>query len=273
VIKEKNIIDLNMRTEDERQSALHCWNDLAKFYDDYRPNYPKELITTIINKANLITESKVLEIGAGSGKATAQFADFGFEMLCIEPGVDMVEKGKAKFKDNKNIKFIVSRFEDYAEPPEYYDAVIAAQSFHWISQPIGYEKCAKTLKKGGYLAPFWNLNLFRDGIDLDRELWAIICKYEGWVSCMQEKDYPARMESITSKIVGSGLFLKPEIIHFYKEINLTADDYYKYMLAGGGLNKTEAEKQACQEELAQLAEKYNGIKRNFHYELYLTRKL
>jgi len=265
-------MDLNMKTEDERRKwALQSSNEMVEYY---MPDYPEELITAIINKTNLTAGSKLLEIGAGSGKATALFADFGFEILCIEPSANMAKKGSERFKD-KNIKYIVSPFEDYSEPPEYFDVIIAAQAFHWISQPIGYEKCSRALKKGGYLALFWNLNLFRDEIDLDRELWAIICKYEGWVSCMQEKDYAARVESITSKIVGSGLFSKPEIMHFYKEYNFTADGYYNYIYKGGGLelDKTNEEKQACLEELTQLADKYNGIKRNFHYELYLTQKL
>ena len=265
-------MDLNMKTEGERKWALQGFNQLADVYDNNRLDYPEELVKTIIDRANLIIESKVLEIGAGSGKATALFADFGFEIICIEPGADLAEKGKGRFND-KNIKYIVTTFEDYAEPPKYFDAIISAQAFHWISQPIGYEKCSRTLKKDGCLALFWNVNLFRDDIDLDRELWAIICKYEGWVSCMQEKDYAARMESITSKIVGSGLFSKPEIIHFYKEHNFAADGYFNYMFTGGGLKKTEVEKQACQEELSQLAQKYNGINRNFHYELYFTQKL
>ena len=264
-------MDLNMRTEDERKWAVRGFNHMADYYDDNRPDYPEELIATIINRANLSPESKVLEIGAGSGKATAQFADFGFEMLCIEPGADFAEKGKKRFKD-KNIKYIVSTFEDYAEPPEYFDVIISAQAFHWVSQPVGYEKCSRALKKGGYLAPFWNMNLFRDDA-FDRELWAIVNKYEGWVSCMQEKDYAARMESIASKIAGSGLFSKPEIMHFYKEHNFTADGYYNYMFTGGGLNKPAAEKQACLKELTQLATKYNGIKRIFLCELYLTRKI
>ena len=264
-------MDLNMKTKDERKWAVQSFNHMADYYDDYRPDYPEELITTIVNRANLNTESRVLEIGAGSGKATALFADFGFEMLCIEPGTDFAGKGKERFKDKK-IKYIVSTFEDYAEPPEYFDAIISAQAFHWVSQPVGYEKCSKALKKGGYLAPFWNMNLFRDDI-FDKELWAIVNKYEGWVSCMQEKDYAARMESIASKIAGSGLFSRPEIIHFYKECNFTADGYCNYMFTGGGLNKPVAEKQACLEELTQLADKYNGIKRNFLCELYLTRKI
>jgi SAM-dependent methyltransferase len=263
-------MDLNMKTEDERRKwALQSSNEMVEYY---MPDYPEELITTIINRANLTAGSKLLEIGAGSGRATKLFTDFGFEILCAEPCANLAEKGSERFKD-KNIKYIVSLFEDYSEPTEYFDAIISAQAFHWISQPLGYEKCSKALKKGGYLALFWNLNLFHDDIDLDRELWAIICKYEGWVSCMQEKDYAARMESITSKIVGSGLFSKPEIIHFYKEVSFTADGYYKCMFPGGGLNKTDAEKQACHEELTQLAKKYNGIKRNFHYELYLTQKI
>jgi ubiquinone/menaquinone biosynthesis C-methylase UbiE len=261
-------MDLNMRTESERQGAVHGLNGGAETYDN-KPDYPAELIKTIISKVNLTAGSKLLEIGSGTGRATKQFADSGFEIVCIEPGINMIERAKSKLK-NKNIEFIVSPFEDYAEPSEYFDAVISAQAWHWVSQPAGFEKCANTLKKGGYLAPFWNVNLFSRDVDSDRELWTIIEKYSGQVSCMPEEDYPKRMESITSNIMRSGLFSKPEIIHFYKENNFTADGYYKYMLSGG---LTDAEKQACYEELTQLADKYNGIKRNFHYELYLTQKI
>jgi len=258
---------MNMKTERERQEALHHFNQMADYYDDYRPDYPDELVKTIIDKAGLTTGSKALEIGAGSGKATAQFADFGFEMVCIEPGADLAEKGSGRFK-GKNIRFIVSRFEDYAEPREYFDAILSAQAFHWVEQPIGFEKCANALKKGGYLAIFWHQDFFRREFNLDRELMAIVDKHNGWVSCMPEEDYPKRMESITLNIVGSGLFTKPEIIHFYWEHNFSADEYFRYMLTGN----TSLE-QACHEELTQLAQTYNGIKRKFHYELYLTQKL
>jgi len=42
--------------------------------------------------------------------------------------------------------FAVSRFEDYDLLPKQYDVVFAAQSFHWVPQPAGHEKCAYTLK-------------------------------------------------------------------------------------------------------------------------------
>ena len=266
-------MDLNMKTEDERQWASQGFNEQADYYDKFRLDYPEELVKTIIDKANLTAGSKLLEIGSGTGRATLQFADFGFEIVCIEPAIALIEIAKTKLKD-KNIEFMGSTFEDYAEPSEYFDVIISAQAFHWVTQPLGYEKCSKVLKKGGCLVPFWNVNIIRDDVDLDRELWSIITKYEGYSNFMPEKDYVERMESITSKIVGSGLFSKPEIIHFYKEYNFTANDFYNYMLTVGAVSKkADAEKQACHEELTQLAKKYNGIKLNFHYELYFTQKL
>ena len=263
-------MDLNMKTESERQAALQAFNEIAETYDN-KPDYPEEIIKIIISKSNLTADSKLLEIGSGTGRATVQFADSGYEIVCVEPSIDMIAKAKAKLK-GKNIEFIASSFEDYDTPPEYFDAVISAQAFHWISQPLGYEKCSKTLKSGGYLAPFWYIELF-DDTALDRELWAIIEKYDGYVSCMREADYAARMESITSKIVSSGLFSKPEIIHSYLDKNYTADEYFNYLSSDAFSKKPDEEKQACHEELTQLSDKYNGIKRRYTCELYLTQKI
>jgi hypothetical protein len=50
---EKKFMDLNMKTEDERQRAVQGFNKQADYYDKYRPDYPDELVKTIINKANL----------------------------------------------------------------------------------------------------------------------------------------------------------------------------------------------------------------------------
>jgi len=259
-------MDLNMRTESDRQWAIQGFD---ANYEEYKPDYPKELIKTIINKGNLTAGSKLLEIGSGTGRATVQFTDLGFEIVCIEPSIDMIDRAKTKLKDT-NIEFFGFPFEEYAEPSEYFDTVISAQAWHWVSQPIGFEKCANALKKGGYFAPFWNINIFLRDVDIDRELWAIIEKYRGMVSCVPEEYYLKRKEAIISKITDSDLFSKPEVMHFYKEMNFTADGYYNYMDKG---HLTDAEKQVCHEELVQLAEKYNGIQRKFHYELYLTQKI
>jgi len=44
------------------------FNQMADYYGKYRPDYPDEVITAIIEKANLSAGSKLLEIGSEVGK-------------------------------------------------------------------------------------------------------------------------------------------------------------------------------------------------------------
>lgn len=256
-----------------RKEESEIFNRMADYYDTYRPGYPAEIVDAILRRAGLSAGARLLEIGSGSGKATAQFADYGFEMLCVDPGEDLVRKGNQAFRD-RNIRFVVSRFEDYPLPHAYYDAIISAQAFHWLPQPLGYEKCAHTLKPGGFLAPFWNLDIVRRDADLDQALQAIVDKY-GAVSCMPEQNYAGRMESIAAGMAGSGLFSRPEILHAHWERTYTADEYYDYMTTGNVfIQNAEKEKQLCHDELTQLASEHGGIiARRYVCELYLAQRL
>lgn len=257
----------------DRQRESEQFNQMVDYYDKYRPGYPKEIVTAIIKKANLAAGDKLLEIGAGSGKATKQFSNFGFEIVCIDPGIDLVNIGNEKFK-GQNIKFIASRFEDYSALPEYFDVIFSAQAFHWVLQPIGYKKCAEMIKSGGYLATFWNIDIFND-TEIDRDLFNILDKYHGFVSCSSEEVYKKRTEDITAGIVESGLFSQPELIHSCWEKSYSAEDYFGYLMTSQVfIQNTDTEKHECLAELVRLASKYNEvIKRKYTCELYLTQKL
>ncbi|MFT3952194.1 MAG: class I SAM-dependent methyltransferase [Oscillospiraceae bacterium] len=249
------------------------FNQMADYYNEYRPNYPSEIIDTIVKRANLSAGSKLLKIGSCSGKATAQFADFEFNMLCIDPGADLVKKGNERFK-GKNISFVVSRFEDYNAPLEYFDAIISAQAFHWIPKPAGYEKCARTLKNGAYLAPFWNIEMIKD-TDFDKALLEIMYKYNAFTSSIPEVDYNKRMESISNEIAQSGFFSHLEVFHSHWEKDYSAAEYFGFVSTGNVfVQNTDEIKKACYEELNQLAARYNGIiKRHYICELYVAKKL
>ena len=53
----------------EKQESF---NEMAQLYEKARPSYPEELIDDIIIKTNLGLKDRLLEIGAGTGKATIQ---------------------------------------------------------------------------------------------------------------------------------------------------------------------------------------------------------
>lgn len=257
----------------ERKKESELFNLMADYYDTYRPGYPGEIVSAIIRKANLVGGSRLLEVGSGSGKATAQFAGNGFEMTCIDPGVDLVSLGNARFK-GENVRFIASRFEDYAAPPAYYDAIFSAQAFHWVPQPIGYIKCAALLKKQGCLALFWNIDLFGD-TETDRALWAILNKYDGFVACMSERDYAKRTEAIAAGIAQSGVFSQPEILRVIWEKEYSAEAYFGYLLTSQVFfQKPDEIKQACRAKLAQLSARSDGvIRRHYTCELYMAQNI
>ena len=69
----------------------------------YVLSYPEELIHDIIEIAKLQSDDRILEIGAGTGKATIQFANMGYQIRAIEIGEDMAEILRDKCADYSNI--------------------------------------------------------------------------------------------------------------------------------------------------------------------------
>ena len=131
------------------------FNEMAKLYDEVRPSYPKDLIEDIILRTHITPKDKLLEIGAGTGKATLQFLRRDFQVHCIEPGQNLVDILKTKCLNDPNITIDVDSFENWeAKSNQVYDLIFSASAFHWIRPEIRYEKTHKLLKEGGYLAIF-----------------------------------------------------------------------------------------------------------------------
>lgn len=245
------------------------FDEMSNYYDRYRLKYPDEMIRHIIDMTGLDLTSRVLEIGAGSGKATEQFADYGFYMLCVEPGNDLAEKGKCKFS-GKNIEYIISLFEECDLQTSYFDAVISAQAFHWVKKPDAYELCHRCLKKNGFLVPFWNIEIIRDS-KIDSAVFDIIKKYDAYTAVMEDAAYKKRVETISADIKNSGFFYEPEIIQIEWEHCFTAEELYGYFMTGNVfVRNSEQKKQDCYRELVKLEAEYGCIQRTFISEAYIA---
>lgn len=132
------------------------FNEVANLYDEGRPSYPDDLIEDIILKTNITPKDHLLEIGAGTGKATLQFGKRGFQVHCIEPGQKLVDILKTKCVDFPNISVDINSFEKWkAKPNQAYDLIFSASAFHWVDPKIKYKKTHMLLKDEGYLAVFW----------------------------------------------------------------------------------------------------------------------
>jgi SAM-dependent methyltransferase len=96
-----------------------------------------------------------LEIGAGTGKATVDFAARGVRLTALEPDEQMAAILARHLDGHPNATVHLGPFESFA-PAERYDLVYSAGSWHWLDPAARWERAAALLAPGGTLALFWN---------------------------------------------------------------------------------------------------------------------
>jgi SAM-dependent methyltransferase len=127
------------------------FGEIAAQYEDARPGYPDELFDTVMTFGALSAGDHALEIGAGTGKATAGVVARGLRVHALEPSAGMAAVLRAKGVDVEE-----RTFEAWPVPPGTFRLVFAAQAWHWVHAGERYEKLAAALAHRGTVAFFWN---------------------------------------------------------------------------------------------------------------------
>ena len=132
------------------------YSDVVSAYDRTRPRYPQELLAQVRQITQLQPKQKVVEIGAGVGIATLELAQWGVELVAIEPSLAACELGRQKCANHPNVEFVHSTFENWDAPESSFAAIVASTSFHWVAPTIRTKKSAELLQNDGYLILLWN---------------------------------------------------------------------------------------------------------------------
>ncbi|GII78848.1 methyltransferase type 11 [Sphaerisporangium rufum] len=144
-----------MHSHHQRDMAESFGAD-AERYDRARPDYPGELVAAIVAATPGLD---VVDVGIGTGIAARQFRAAGCRVLGVEPDPRMAELAR---RDGFPVE--VSSFEEWDPAGRLFDAVIAAQAWHWIDPAAGAVKAGRALRPGGRLAVFWNMALPPPGL-------------------------------------------------------------------------------------------------------------
>jgi ubiquinone/menaquinone biosynthesis C-methylase UbiE len=67
------------------------FDGIAEAYDARRSGYPSEIVAAAVELAGLRIGSRVVEVGAGTGKLTEELVAFGLRVDAVEPGPNMIE--------------------------------------------------------------------------------------------------------------------------------------------------------------------------------------
>ena len=147
-----------------RQRALSFGSN-AGLYDRARPGYPAALFAHI---AGRLAGPKVLEVGAGTGKATAGLVSASLDVTCIEPDPEMAAVLARRTAGEPRVRVEVAAFESVTVT-EAYDGLVSAQAWHWTDPLTRMDRAAALLRPGGFLGLFWS-----GGVIRQQHAWAAI---------------------------------------------------------------------------------------------------
>ena len=132
------------------------FGEVAELYDRTRPSYPSALVADVISIADPGASERLLEVGAGTGKATILFASRGFPVLAIEPSTEMAAIARRNCVAYPGVTIDHSDFERWEPGGERFPLLYSAQAWHWIEPELRYQRARTALADGGTLAAFWN---------------------------------------------------------------------------------------------------------------------
>ena len=125
-------------------------------YDRGRPSYPAEAVEWILEHIDPAhpAPTRVVDLGAGTGKFTAALVDRGLTVVAVEPDALMRERLTQNLPT-------VSALEGSGEKLPLDDASVAlitvAQAWHWVDVAATSLEVARVLEQGGALALVWNI--------------------------------------------------------------------------------------------------------------------
>jgi len=140
-----------MPSTDEQRLAF---GRVADLYESARPSYPDPTIDQLIGLAGLAPGAQVVEVGAGTGKATRMLAARGLAVLALEPDPAMAAVARRTCSSYPLVDVLQLAFEAW-QPQRPVSAVISAQAWHWIPPEVRYMRASEALSPGGTLASIW----------------------------------------------------------------------------------------------------------------------
>ena len=139
----------------ETRERRAVFGEAVDAYEAARPGYPDELVQDVLDHAQL-DGAPVLEVGAGTGKASLGFARRGLALTCLEPDARMAEVLVRNCARYPRTEVVVSGFEQWPLPAERFGLLFSAQAWHWVDPASRWSLGFDALRPGGTVALFWN---------------------------------------------------------------------------------------------------------------------
>ncbi|HET9028717.1 MAG TPA: class I SAM-dependent methyltransferase [Candidatus Aquilonibacter sp.] len=136
------------------------FDSLAENYDAGRIGYAPEIYTNLV--ANGLNQRyRVLDVGCGTGLASAPLIGWGYPVTGIDPSEPMLAHAKRRFP---TAEWVVGTAEALPFKDGSFDAVISAQTMHRVDRAAAMKEVFRVVRKGGLVGIWWKHLMSDDAV-------------------------------------------------------------------------------------------------------------
>lgn len=214
--------------EDEEQRLLSSsFGAVATAYAEHRPDYAQAAVRWALE---LAPGSRVLDLGAGTGKLTATLFTLGADVVAVEPDPAMLAELRRELPGTRALR---GSAEAIPLPDASVDAVLSGNAMQWFDMDVAGPEIARVLAPGGILGGLWNL--MDDRVDWVAELARV-----SGPAAIGPRDTPAswRVQTADMHLPKTGvaaLFGSPEQAEFPHGQRRTADSLVETFATKAGM--------------------------------------
>jgi SAM-dependent methyltransferase len=139
-----------VRREQRRAEQANSFGAAAAAYQRARPPYPAAAVEWLLVGG----ATRVLDLGAGTGKLTRQLCERGLDVVAVEPSLRMRQQLAQAVPE---ARLLPGTAEQIPIADGSVDAVLAAQAWHWVDPQRAVPEVARVLAPAGWLGLLWNM--------------------------------------------------------------------------------------------------------------------
>ena len=210
--------------------------------DAYLPNYPDALFELLNRGLSLPERPLVVDVGAGTGRASLAMARLGWHVTAVEPDGPALDVLSARASaEGLEVATVRATAEQTGLDPASVDLVTAAHAFHWFVKRAALTEMARITRPGGGVALFWNVR--------DRKRSAFVAGYQdlldryGVAKRLYLEAERASGRATREALAAAEGLGSPHLHRVWHDMSMRPDDFLKISFAPAFVRAFSSERQ------------------------------
>jgi SAM-dependent methyltransferase len=153
----------------------------ARYYAQFRPPYPRELIDDLRARAQVSGQGRLLDLACGTGEVALAMSEFFREVWAVDQEPEMIEVGREKADQAgiTNVNWTVGRAEGVDAAPGSFELITAGNAFHRLDRRLIARRALEWLSPGRSLAILGSSSVWTGKEEWQAEAVEVVRKWAG----------------------------------------------------------------------------------------------